>query len=187
MKKMPIVANLIVWALVAAAMAAVVFAGANLAPLGRVAAGLVQTFAPAFLAYAVCAVLGLALLLASSLRLRRDVRTVCRVVTVIVLAGVAAGLVPPIVSDGQQAASMPLMLLSYATVALPLPALLGVVYALAWAAPKEYVADETLRSARRERLEAAMEEARRAEEAERAAAREDAERDDPAGADASGR
>lgn len=179
MKKTALVVNLVVWALVAAGFG-VLLAGGGEAPIGGVTGGLLELYAPAFLAYAVGAVAGLVFLLVSAFRLRRDVRTVCRVVTIVILAGIAAALVPPAASSGQMALSTPLLILSYATVALPLPLALGVVYALSWAEPEEYVADETLRSERRARLEAAMEEARRAEEAERAAAREAAEK----GADA---
>lgn len=175
MKKTALVVNLVVWVLVAAGFG-VLIAGGGEAPIGGVTGGLLELYAPAFLAYAVGAVAGLVFLLVSAFRLRRDVRTVCRVVTIVILAGIAAALVPPAASSGQIALSTPLLILSYATVALPLPLALGVVYALSWAEPEEYVADETLRSERRARLEAAMEEARRAEEAERAAAREAAEK-----------
>lgn len=174
MKKTALVVNLVVWALVAAGFG-ILLAGGEEAPIDGVTGGLLELYAPAFLAYAVGAVVGLAFLLVSSFHLRRDVRTICRVVTIIVLAGIAAALVPPAASSGKMALSTPLLILTYATMALPLPAGLGVVYALSWAAPKEYVANETLRSERRERLEAAMEEARRAAEAERAA-REAAEK-----------
>lgn len=174
MKKTALVVNLVVWALVAAGFG-VLLAGGGEAPIGGVTGGLLELYAPAFLAYAVGAAAGLVFLLVSAFRLRRDVRTVCRVVTIVILAGIAAALVPPAASSGQMALSTPLLILSYATVALPLPLALGVVYALSWAEPEEYVADETLRSERRARLEAAMEEARRAEEAERAA-REAAEK-----------
>lgn len=174
MKKTALVVNLVVWALVAAGFG-ILLAGGGEVPIDGVTGGLLELYAPAFLAYAVGAVVGLAFLLVSSFHLRRDVRTICRVVTIIVLAGIAAALVPPAASSGKMALSTPLLILTYATMALPLPAGLGVVYALSWAAPKEYVANETLRSERRERLEAAMEEARRAAEAERAA-REAAEK-----------
>ncbi len=179
MKKTALVVNLVVWALVAAGFG-ILLAGGGEAPIDGVTGGLLKLYAPAFLAYAVGALVGLAFLLVSSFHLRRDVRTICRVVTIIVLAGIAAALVPPAASSGKMALSTPLLILTYATMALPLPAGLGVVYALSWAAPKEYVANETLRSERRERLEAAMEEARRAAEAERAAAREAAEKDQAA-------
>ena len=178
MKKTALVVNLLVWALVAAGFG-ILLAGGGEVPIDGVTGGLLELYAPAFLAYAVGAVVGLAFLLVSSFHLRRDVRTICRVVTIIVLAGIAAALVPPAASSGKMALSTPLLILTYATMALPLPAGLGVVYALSWAAPKEYVANETLRSERRERLEAAMEEARRAAEAERAA-REAAEKDQAA-------
>lgn len=178
MKKTALVVNLVVWALVAAGFG-ILLAGGGEVPIDGVTGGLLELYAPAFLAYAVGAVVGLAFLLVSSFHLRRDVRTICRVVTIIVLAGIAAALVPPAASSGKMALSTPLLILTYATMALPLPAGLGVVYALSWAAPKEYVANETLRSERRERLEAAMEEARRAAEAERAA-REAAEKDQAA-------
>lgn len=185
MKKAALVVNLVIWALVAAGFGVLLASGGE-APIGGVTGGLLELYAPAFLAYAVGAVAGLVFLLVSAFRLRRDVRTVCRVVTIVILAGIAAALVPPAASSGQMALSTPLLILSYATVALPLPLALGVVYALSWAEPEEYVADETLRSERRARLEAAMEEARRAEEAERAAAREEAEKsaDAEKGADA---
>ena len=179
MKRTALVVNLVVWALVAAGFG-ILLAGGGEAPIDGVTGGLLELYASAFLAYAVGAVVGLAFLLVSSFHLRRDVRTICRVVTIIVLAGIAAALVPPAASSGKMALSTPLLILTYATMALPLPAGLGVVYALSWAAPKEYVANETLRSERRERLEAAMEEARRAAEAERAAAREAAEKDQAA-------
>lgn len=170
MKKSSIAVNLVVWALAAAGFGALLVLG-DKTPLGGITGGLLELYAPAFLAYAIGAVAGLVVLLLTGLRLRRDVRTICRVVTIVVLAGIVAAIVPPAASSGEMALSMPLLLLSYATTALPLPLVLGVVYALSWAAPREYVADETLRSERRERLEAAMEEARRAQEAEIAAAR----------------
>lgn len=178
MKKTALVVNLVVWALIAAGFGILLASGGEV-PIDGVTGGLLKLYAPAFLAYAVGAVVGLVFLLVSSFHLRRDVRTVCRVVTIIILAGIAAALVPPAASSGEIALSTPLLILTYATMALPLPAGLGVVYALCWAVPKEYVANETLRSERRERLEAAMEEARRAAEAERAA-REAAEKDQAA-------
>ena len=178
-KKMPLVVNLVVWAIVAAGFGALLALDGEV-PVEGVTGGLLELYAPAFLAYAIGAVVGLVFLLVSAFSLRRDIRTICRVVTIVVLAGVAAALVPPAASSGEMALSTPLLILTYATMALPLPAGLGVVYALCWATPKEYVADETLRSERRERLEAAMEEARRAAEAEQAAAREAAEKGQPA-------
>ena len=184
MKKTALFVNLAVWAVIAACFGALLALGGE-APVGGIAGSLLELYAPAFLAYAIGVVLGLVFLLASSCHLRRDIRTICRVVTVIILAGIAAALVPPAASSGKMAFSTPLLILTYATMALPLPLCLGVVYALCWAAPKEYVANETLRSERRERLEAAMEEARRVAEAERAAAREAAEKDQAAEGDQS--